>query len=156
MNGSDVGVVYNPVFIGGAAAWLAAQTVKVILNICKGNGFMPERFVGSGGMPSAHSSTVCAASAATFRVCGAASPIFALAMLISIIVIYDAMNVRYQAGLHAAELNRIRKELFASDNDNNEKNSGKEFKELLGHTPAEVVGGILLGILIGGFIPVEI
>ncbi len=149
-------MVYNPVLIGGAAAWAAAQVMKVILNIFKGNGFMPERLVGSGGMPSAHSSTVCAASSATLRVCGADSPTFALAVLISIIVIYDAMNVRYQSGLHAAELNRLKKERLALENNKDDKNSGKEFKELLGHTPAEVIGGIMLGILIGGFIPVEI
>ena len=56
-------MVYNPVLIAGAAAWAAAQVLKVIINAIKGNGFMPERFFGSGGMPSAHSSTVCAASA---------------------------------------------------------------------------------------------
>ena len=47
-------MVYNPVLIAGAAAWAAAQVLKVIINAIKGNGFMPERFFGSGGMPSAH------------------------------------------------------------------------------------------------------
>lgn len=147
-------MVYNPVLIGGASAWAAAQIIKVIINLIKGNGFMPERFVGSGGMPSAHSATVSAAAAMSFRVCGADSPVFALAALMSIIVIYDALNVRYQSGLHAAELNRLRKERKLSSAD--EKISGKDFKELLGHTPAEVIAGVVLGIIFGVLIPVKI
>ena len=145
-------MVYNPVLIAGAAAWAAAQVLKVIINAIKGNGFMPERFFGSGGMPSAHSSTVCAASAAAFRVCGGDSPVFALAALITIIVVYDALNVRYAAGLHARELkaNKLLSEASFK------KFSGKDFKELLGHTPAEVLGGIALGILVGVLIPVSI
>ena len=152
-------MVYNPVLIAGAAAWAAAQGLKVIINAIKGNGFMPERFFGSGGMPSAHSSTVCAASAAAFRVCGGDSPVFALAALITIIVVYDALNVRYAAGLHARELNIIRRELKANkllSEASFKKFSGKDFKELLGHTPAEVLGGIALGILVGVLIPVSI
>lgn len=147
-------MVYNPVLIGGAAAWAAAQIIKVIINMINGNGFLPERLVGSGGMPSAHSATVSAASVEAFRVCGADSPLFALAVIVSIIVIYDALNVRYQSGLHAAELNRLRREKRISLAD--EKNSGKDFKELLGHTPSEIIGGIALGILVGVFIPVKI
>lgn len=147
-------MIYNPVFVGGAVAWAAAQIVKVIINLVKGNGFLPERFIGSGGMPSAHSATVCAAAAVSYKVCGADSPMFALAALVSIIVIYDAMNVRYQSGLHAAELNRLRKQEMPEQT--GKKISGKDFKELLGHTPAEVVGGTALGILVGVFIPVKI
>lgn len=147
-------MVYNPVFIGGAAAWATAQLVKVIINLVKGNGFLPERLIGSGGMPSAHSATVCSASAVSYKVCGADSPVFALAVLISIIVIYDAMNVRYQSGLHAAELNRLRKQKMPEHT--GKKISGKDFKELLGHTPTEVAVGTALGILVGVFIPVKI
>lgn len=80
----------------------------------KETGLCLNAFFGSGGMPSAHSSTVCAASAAAFRVCGGDSPVFALAALITIIVVYDALNVRYAAGLHARELNIIRRELKAN------------------------------------------
>lgn len=149
-------MVYNPVLIGGAVAWAAAQIIKVIINLVKGNGFISERFIGSGGMPSAHTATVCAASASTLRVCGANSPVFALAVLLTIIVIYDAMNVRYQVGLHAAELNKQRTEKNICYDAKNKKKSGKDFKELLGHTPAEVMGGIVLGILIGVLIPVKI
>lgn len=147
-------MVYNPVLIGGASAWAAAQIIKVIINLIKGNGFLPERFVGSGGMPSAHSATVSAAAVMALRVCGPGSPVFALAALMSIIVIYDALNVRYQSGLHAAELNRLRKERKLSSAD--EKISGKDFKELLGHTPEEVIAGVALGIIFGILIPVKI
>lgn len=147
-------MVYNPVLVGGTAAWAASQIIKVVINLVTGKGFVPERFVGSGGMPSSHSATVSAASVTTLRICGAASPVFGIAILMSIIVIYDALNVRYQSGLHGAELNRLRKKCMQSSAD--EENSGKDFKELLGHTPSEVMGGIVLGILMGVLIPVKI
>lgn len=147
-------MVYNPVFVAGMAAWAAAQIIKVIINLIKGNGFLPERLIGSGGMPSAHSATVCGAATAALRVCGPDSPVFALAALMAIIVIYDAMNVRYQSGLHAAELNRLRRE--KKDPQPGFKNSGKDFKELLGHTPVQVAAGIVLGVVVGILIPVEV
>lgn len=147
-------MLYNPVLICGIAAWAASQTAKVIINLIKGSGFIPERFIGSGGMPSSHSSTVSAVSASMFRIYGGESPIFALTVIVSIIVVYDAMNVRYQSGLHGAELNRLRKELDPSEE--NKKKPGKDFKELLGHTPIEVLGGIALGFLVGALIPVKI
>lgn len=147
-------MIYNPIIIAGATAWALAQTSKVVINMIQGKGFIPGRIIGSGGMPSAHSATICAASASTFKVCGAGSPEFALSVIMAIIVIYDALNVRYQSGLHAAELNKLRKEYRLYNKDEN--NSGKDFKELLGHTPSEVVVGIALGALVGVFIPVKI
>ena len=70
-----------------------------------------ERIFGSGGMPSSHSSTVCAAATVVCRLYGPDSAVFGVMVIMSVIVMYDAMNVRYHAGVQAKELNIIRKEL---------------------------------------------
>lgn len=143
---------YNPVLTGGIAAWFAAQALKVLINVIKFRKFDAERIFGSGGMPSSHSSTVCAASVVVYRLCGFNSASFGIMAIMSVIVMYDAMNVRYHAGVQARELNIIRKGLQNS-NFLKDKISGKELKELLGHTPLEVFCGAVLGIVIGMFIP---
>lgn len=148
---------YNPVLIGGVAAWFIAQFIKVLLNLIKYRKFDMERIFGSGGMPSSHSSTVCAAATVVCRLCGPNSAVFGVMVIMSIIVMYDAMNVRYHAGIHAKELNIIRKELKSNKflNENlNSKISGNELKELLGHTPLEVLCGAILGVATGIIVPV--
>ncbi|MGN1481672.1 divergent PAP2 family protein [Porcipelethomonas sp.] len=149
--------IYNPVLTAGASAWFAAQLIKVILNMIKYRKFNSERIFGSGGMPSSHSATVCAASAVTLRICGPASAVFGVMCIVSVIVMYDAMNVRYHSGLHAREINMMRKEfksLGLLDDKSDNKTSGKELKELLGHTLPEVICGAILGIAFGVFVPV--
>lgn len=148
---------YNPVLTGGVVAWFMAQLIKVLLNLIKFRRFDMERIFGSGGMPSSHSSTVCAASTVVCRLCGPDSPVFGVMVIMSVIVMYDAMNVRYHAGVQAKELNIIRKELknnkFLNENFDG-KISGNELKELLGHTPLEVLCGAALGVAIGIIVPV--
>ncbi|MDE5648681.1 MAG: divergent PAP2 family protein, partial [Oscillospiraceae bacterium] len=104
-----------------------------------------------------HSSTVCAATTVICKLCGPNSAVFGVMVIMSIIVMYDAMNVRYHAGVQAKQLNIIRKELknnkFFGVNFN-DKISGNELKELLGHTPLEVLCGAILGITIGIIVPV--
>ena len=109
-----------------------------------------ERIFGSGGMPSSHSSTVCAAATVVCRLYEPDSAIFGVMVIMSVIVMYDAMNVRYHAGVQAKELknNKVLNEDF------NNKISGNELKELLGHTPLEVLCGAVLGIAIGIIVPV--
>lgn len=148
---------YNPVLIGGAVAWFMAQFIKVLLNLIKFRRFDMERIFGSGGMPSSHSSTVCAAATVVCRLYEPDSAIFGVMVIMSVIVMYDAMNVRYHAGVQAKELNIIRKELKNNkvlNEDFNNKISGNELKELLGHTPLEVLCGAVLGIAIGIIVPV--
>lgn len=148
---------YNPVLIGGAVAWFMAQFIKVLLNLIKFRRFDMERIFGSGGMPSSHSSTVCAAATVVCRLYEPDSAIFGVMVIMSVIVMYDAMNVRYHAGVQAKELNIIRKELKNNkvlNEDFINKISGNELKELLGHTPLEVLCGAVLGIAIGIIVPV--
>lgn len=151
-------MVYNYILICALSSWGVAQIIKTVINSVKKGKFCAERLVGSGGMPSSHTALVIAGLVATERVEGVDSPVFAAMFIISAIVIYDAMNVRYAAGLHAKELNRINslmeqlpemlKLLGGTDDDR------KKLKEYLGHTPYEVLGGLVLGLIIPWIIPI--
>ncbi len=145
--------IYNPVMLAGFLGWGAAQLLKFILFFIQNDDIRVERLFGSGGMPSSHSSLVCAATAAVGRVDGLASSTFAVMCVVSVIVMYDAAGVRRAAGLHAKELNQIRLHLFRGKNE--EKSNKKELKEFLGHTPIQVLGGALLGIALGLLVPLH-
>ncbi len=108
-----------------------AICVKGFVHALKGH-FSMARMFGSGGMPSAHSTFVVSLATSMGMKFGVWSDMFLMALVFSIIIIYDAMNVRYQAGLHAKILNRM----------NHPKE--EELNESIGHTPAEaLVGGII-------------
>ncbi len=153
---------YNYVLFAALASWCAAQIIKTFLNFLQTKTFNPERLFGAGGMPSSHSALVCSAAIAVCRKCGFDSPDFAIMFIIAMVVMYDAMGVRRSAGLHARELNRI-KRIFAvrgiklneepSEEQKGRKKKDKDLKEYLGHTPFEVLGGALLGILIAMVMP---
>lgn len=154
----------NPILTVGVISWISAQILKTIHYAVKFKTFNPERITGAGGMPSSHSSLVVSVAIYTLRYEGLGSPAFAFAMILAGVVIYDAMSVRYNAGLHAKELNRLRRVIDemddeisqlsgAEDEDISELAEQKDFKEFLGHTPLEVLAGSLLGILIAMVFP---
>lgn len=154
----------NPILTVGVISWLAAQILKTIHYAVKYKTFDPERITGAGGMPSSHSSLVVSVAIYTLRSQGFSSPSFALAMILAGVVIYDAMSVRYNAGLHAKELNRLRRVIDEMDDEisqlsgeedqeASELTERREFKEFLGHTPLEVLAGSLLGIIIAMAFP---
>ena len=135
----------NLILILSAASWATAQVLKVVIQLLTKKRLDWRRIWGSGGMPSSHSAFVCACAASTGMLYGFSSPLFAIAAVIAIVVMYDAANVRKAAGEQAKILNymmdhwsEMKPELF-----------GKELKELLGHTPMQVVMGALLGVAIG-------
>lgn len=156
-------ISYNYVLTAAVISWCAAQIIKTFLNFIQTKKFHAERLFGAGGMPSSHSALVCSATIAMCRKCGVGSPEFAIMFIVAMIVMYDAMGVRRSAGLHAREINRINR-IFAvkgikagdeGDKSANEKKK-KELKEYLGHTPFEVLGGALLGILISMLVPMNL
>ena len=98
---------WNYVLVTALIGSFSAQLIKVILNLILVGKFIPERMWGAGGMPSAHSATVCAMVVATGRYCGTHSTLFAIALIVSIIVMYDAMGVRRETGEQAKVLNRL-------------------------------------------------
>lgn len=153
---------YNYVLTAAVIGWCSAQIIKTLLNFIQTKKFHAERLFGAGGMPSSHSAMVCSATVSMCRKCGVGSPEFALMFVLAMIVMYDAMGVRRSAGLHAREINRINR-IFAvkgiKNSEETEKQSEKkkkELKEYLGHTPLEVLGGALLGILIAMLTPMKI
>lgn len=159
----------NVVLVIAVLSWFLAQVIKTLLHLITTKKFCAERLTGAGGMPSAHSACVCSTAMATCRVCGICSVEFALAMILAIVVMYDAMGVRRAAGLHAREINRLRRVVNELDEEYMDKfddevdefvdknsDETKDLKEFLGHTPLEVLCGALLGMIVSLAMPIVI
>ncbi|MCR5798788.1 MAG: divergent PAP2 family protein [Lachnospiraceae bacterium] len=135
----------NKAFLAGLGGWAVAQVAKTIIYAIINKKFELERFVGAGGMPSCHSSMVCGLATATGMIYGGGSIEFAIALCFAIIVMYDAMNVRMETGRQGKILNDMI-EIFQ----NMGKNISPEerLKELVGHTPLQVLIGALTGVIV--------
>lgn len=144
---------WNYVLVTAVISSLLAQFTKVILNLIILGNFIPERLWGAGGMPSAHSATVCALLVATGRYCGTDSTEFALALVLAIIVMYDAMGVRRETGEQAKILNRMLSEWMDRESDAMPFLGDKKLKEMVGHTPIQVLTGAIFGIAVGLLMP---
>ena len=136
----------NRIFLTAATGWLVAQISKTIIHCILTREFRFERLVGSGGMPSSHSATVCALTVAACYEFSAASFEFAISFLVAIIVMHDAMGVRRQTGKQAELLNDILR--IFEDMGRDEISTHNKMKEFVGHTPLQVLIGALLGALI--------
>jgi acid phosphatase family membrane protein YuiD len=123
-------------------AWWVAQFLKPFIHLLRTREWEWQRWFGAGGMPSSHSAVMVAATYGLGLQRGFTSPEFALGVAICMIVVYDAAGVRRQAGEHARVINAIIDDL-AHGHPLKEEN----LKELLGHTPGEVVTGVFTGIL---------
>ncbi|EAX47908.1 acid phosphatase/vanadium-dependent haloperoxidase related [Thermosinus carboxydivorans Nor1] len=124
-------------------AWFTAQVLKTITSFWKQKAFNLERLVGAGGMPSSHTSLVVALASAVAFHDGLHSPLFAVAAVLAAIVMYDAAGVRRAAGKQAKVLNKLVMELRVQHTIRDTR-----LKELLGHTPLEVLAGAVLGFVI--------
>lgn len=140
-------IIHNEMIIAAALAWLIAQIIKVILVLLKEKRWDGSRMFGSGGMPSSHSALVMAMATAIGRLEGFGSASFAVAAALAVVVMYDAANVRLEAGKQAELLNRIAEDFYREKHIDSEK-----LKELLGHTPIEVAAGAVLGVLVGWYL----
>lgn len=137
-------IISNQVLVSAALAWLVAQVLKTIIDFKVYKTFNPERLVGSGGMPSSHSSTVCALTTSAFMKYGAGSFEFAICFILAMIVMYDAMGVRLETGKQAVVLNALlRENPFEWKGDILDE----KLKEFVGHTPLQVFAGAILGIV---------
>ena len=134
----------NSILQTALISWFAAQLIKVIIVLIIERRVDFTRITGSGGMPSSHSSFTVSLAAAIGFTDGFDSVAFALAAAFFLVVMYDASGVRRSAGQQAAILNRIVEKLGKEEL----SATGKKLKELLGHTPMEVVAGALLGLII--------
>ena len=129
----------NHILINSLCAWTAAQVIKTLLHAFTNKTLDLGRLFGDGGMPSGHSATVTAMAVTAGREYGLSSPAFAIAAIMAIVVMHDAMGVRMEAGKHAKALNELL-ETISSDSTSDDK-----LKELLGHTPLQVFFGVVLG-----------
>ncbi len=134
----------NDILLAGICGWFVAQILKTIIYAVVNREFELERLVGDGGMPSAHSATVTALATMTGMQCGFSSPFFALASIMAIIVMHDAMGVRRETGKQAKLINEMI-ELFGAL-EQPQLSVETKLKEFIGHTPMQVAAGMLLGI----------
>ncbi len=145
MNGFEQ-LIGNRILVSAVTGWFVAQILKTLIYTLMTKRFEPERLVGSGGMPSSHSSTVCAMAAASGQIYGLGSFEFAVTVIIAIIVMHDAMGVRLETGKQAKLINEI-VETFKTMN--GKTLAEEKLKEFVGHTPLQVLMGAILGIAIG-------
>lgn len=138
-------IVQNSVLVCAVCGWAVAQVLKTLIHLLFTKKFVAERLVGSGGMPSSHSATVTSLATATCYIYGANSFEFAIALIFSIVVMYDAMGVRRETGIQAKVLNEI---LDAFADMGSDMSPQDKLKEFVGHTPLQVLAGAILGILI--------
>lgn len=131
--------IYIPTFL-----WFCIQLYKLIYDLCTTKKFNFKRIMGAGGMPSSHSAVVTSLATLIGRDCGVDSPIFAIALIVAFVVMYDACGVRRAAGKQAKVLNEIVNTPGLSDMQVHEK-----LQEALGHTPVQVFVGALIGLIAG-------
>ena len=137
-------ILTNGALMASIVAWTVAQALKVLLTLVIQKEFHPSRFFGLGGMPSSHAASVCALAMSLAIAKGFYSAEFAISLVLALVVMTDAMGVRRAAGKQAEVLNKMMHDMI-------EKGimpTQEKLKELLGHTPFQVVIGALLGVLI--------
>jgi uncharacterized protein len=140
----NIGEIFkNHVLISGLIAWFLAQSLKVPIEFIQSRKWKWVLFLGAGGMPSSHSALITSTATAVGLHYGFDEPLFGVAIAIAMIVIYDAAGIRRQAGKQAHKINILVAELLKGH-----PISEGQLKEVLGHTPWEALGGVLLGILV--------
>ena len=134
-------IIGNPVLFIGLFAWALAQFLKVPIHYILYRKMNWGLWFSSGGMPSSHSALVTSVSLSIGLFDGFNTSLFALSMALTMIVVYDAAGVRREAGRHAEKINILINEFFSG-----QQISEKQLKEVIGHTPAQVLAGIFLGL----------
>ncbi|MBI5955897.1 MAG: divergent PAP2 family protein [Chloroflexi bacterium] len=134
-------VLNNRVLVVPSAIWILAQCLKVVLHLFTERRLDLRYLTTAGGMPSSHSALVTSLATAIAKVEGVGSPFFALAAVFAAVVMYDAAGVRRAVSVQARILNRMLDELFQRQSISEER-----LKELIGHTPFEVLVGATMGI----------
>lgn len=134
-------MLQNRVLWSALTAWLLAQALKLPLTYLIRGEWQWGVMFSTGGMPSSHSALIVATAHAIGLHDGFDQPTFALAVAIAMIVVYDAAGVRRQAGMQAQKINILVNELLRRH-----PISQQQLREVLGHTPLEALGGVLLGL----------
>lgn len=147
---------WNFILVTTLVSWFLAQIVKTLFNCMIYHKVDISRMWGDGGWPSAHSATVCAMVAATARMEGLHSTMFAIAAVVAIITMHDAMGVRRQTGEQAKVLNQLMNEWLEQGAQKLPILGDKQLKEMVGHTPIEVISGAILGFVVGFLMPMAV
>jgi acid phosphatase family membrane protein YuiD len=132
------------VMLSGLSAGFLAQLIKMIFSLIQRKPINFRLLVSTGGMPSSHSSSMTGTATSVGLITGFDSVIFAVAFALALIVMYDAAGVRRAAGLMASVLNKVTEDFYMD----RPAHLPERLRELLGHTPIEVVAGGLLGFLV--------
>jgi len=133
-------IVSNKVLIISASAWAIAQILKVLVVLVQEKRVAWNYFVTSGGMPSSHTAIVCALATSIAMIFGVNSVAFSIAVVLAVIVMYDAAGVRQSVGQQSAIINRLVKGA--------KLDIEKELREFIGHTPFQVFMGAVVGVLV--------
>jgi acid phosphatase family membrane protein YuiD len=136
-------IFQNKVLIAVLTGWLLAQALKIPTEYLRSRRWLWAMFFAAGGMPSSHTALMVAGTLAVALYYGFDNPIFGIAVAVTMIIAHDAAGVRRQAGKHAERINVLFDELL-----NGHTWSEDDLKEVIGHTPLEVIGGIILGLLV--------
>lgn len=136
-------ILNNLPLVAAFVAWLIAQIIKLFIDMLQNKKFNFSLLVSSGGMPSSHTSSVCALTTAIGIQNGISSQFFAIAFVFSVVVMYDAMGVRRETGKHSEILNNLINDIL----DYKPEYFQKNLKELVGHTPFQVLCGAILGVI---------
>ena len=136
-------VIQNKVFMTTLSAWIIAQTIKVTIGVIRQKKFDFRWFVGTGGMPSSHAAGASCLATAIGLEYGFDTAYFALAAAFALVVMFDAQGVRRATGRQAHILNKITEDIYWQG-----RIDEGRLRELVGHTPVEVIVGFLLGVLI--------
>ena len=136
-------VVQNKILMVTVAAWIIAQSIKVSIGIFREHKFDFSWILGTGGMPSSHTAGATCLAACVGIEYGFSSVHFALGASFALVVMFDAQGVRRAAGKQARILNKIMDDIYWQG-----KIEEIRLRELIGHTPIEVIAGFLLGIAI--------
>ncbi len=137
-------ILENGFLISALLGWIIAQVIKVVCGILKEKKFDFKWLIETGGMPSAHSAGVVALATSVGLHRGFDSPLFGLACVFALVVMFDAQTMRRSVGEQAEILNKILEDFYQS-----KKITENRIKEFLGHTPLEVIAGAFLGIFVG-------
>jgi len=140
---SILNIFQNRVLIIALTSWGLAQVIKIPLDYLRTGNWNWALLLSVGGMPSSHAALLTSTAHAIGLYYGFDNPLFALSVAVTMVVTYDAAGIRRQAGVHAQRINVIFDELLRGH-----PVKQKDLREVLGHTPLEVAGGILFGLVV--------
>ena len=134
-------IVQNRTFLVTVAVWILAQITKVILGVFKEKKFNFRWLIGTGGMPSSHAAGASALATSLGLEYGFNSPLFAVAAVFAVVTMFDAQGVRRATGYQASILNKMMDDIYWKGQIEEQR-----LKELVGHTPIEVMAGFAFGV----------